>query len=185
MKNTNVDLLQKQFEDTYEIIINMLDIDADYAINNNTDTKDGIDHTFDTVKAYLNKFTICELQLLKDYISETKCPWSGVTVGAEGYNPADSARKNNLLITLIEGCIENKEEFARMNGYYKIICELDLTKVEDFLDTIETNDLLLLNYDLTWFKLDHGRNNIEKDKLLCSLISSVLNNRLGPGLSRE
>lgn len=81
--------------------------------------------------------------------------------------------------------INQQEEIARMNEYYNNICLLDLTNIEAYLDLIDPNELLLFNYYLTWYKLDHGQNNIKKDELLCSLISGVLNNRLGPGFSRD
>ena len=62
---------------------------------------------------------------------------------------------------------------------YNKIISLDLTKVEEYLDTQTITELLVLNYYLTWYKLNHKDTNKVKDELISSLIETNVRVRLG------
>lgn len=96
------DTLKKRMEYFYNIINSMIDADINFEQRSNNEQ----------IKDYLKSVESNDLYLLKNYISEVRSPWSikGIT------NPIKEAIKNNYLIDIIDGILEERLEEKRQKS---------------------------------------------------------------------
>lgn len=172
-------LINKRVDYYYSIISSMLVIDLN--VQENSD--------FSNIKDYLKTLNLDVLKSLREYINTTDSPCCynpivgdhDITYINDGTteNPEELAKRKNFLIVLVDCEINDQEKEEFYNQMYEAIINLDLTKVEEYLDTIDVNKLLVLNYYLTWHKLNHKDTNKVKDELISSLIETNVRVRLG------
>lgn len=159
------DTINEKIKNDFLVISGMLEEDKSFQDNPD----------FKNIKTYLKSINLDDLNLLRSYIEGLNSPY----IAATSSNPEEYAKANNFLVVLIDCEISDKEKDIKYNEMYNKIISLDLTKVEEYLDTQTITELLVLNYYLTWYKLNHKDTNKVKDELISSLIETNVRVRLG------
>lgn len=159
------DTINEKIKNDFLVISGMLEEDKSFQDNPD----------FKNIKTYLKSINLDDLNLLRSYIEGLNFPY----IAATSSNPEEYAKANNFLVVLIDCEISDKEKDIKYNEMYNKIISLDLTKVEEYLDTQTITELLVLNYYLTWYKLNHKDTNKVKDELISSLIETNVRVRLG------
>lgn len=77
----------------------------------------------------------------------------------------------------------NNDEYIKMYELYKTISNIGIGVLEQYLNSKDINDLLLLNYYLTYNKLN--KNDDYKNKLISDILVCNVQSRVDIGLSRD